>query len=117
MSEEERTEDYPEKRAVKLLQGYIWYPKSEEVELGDYLPERLGDVYLLWDEVRPPFTFFDDGTLAATQHIVQFTVFKQVEGDEDPQRLVPWLAETLQEKLNATPPSVGWQVFEDLREV
>ena len=106
-----------EARAVKLLQGYIWYPKNEEVELRLYLPERLGDIHLLWDEVRAPFTFFDDGTLAATQHIFQFTVFKEVQGDEDPQRLVPWLAETLQEKLNSTPPSVGWQVFEDLREV
>ena len=116
MSEEKRAEENLE-RAVKLLQGYIWYPKSEEVELSDYLPKRLGDVHLLWDEVRPPFTFFDDGTLAATQHIFQFTVLKQVEGDEDPQKLVPWLAETLQEKLNTTPTSVGWQVFEDLREV
>ena len=103
--------------AVKLLQGYIWYPKDEEVALGDYLPKQMGDVHLLWDEVRPPFTFFDDGTLAATQHIFQLTVFKYVREGEDPQRLVPWLAEMLQEKLNTTPPPVGWQVFEDLREV
>ena len=107
-------------RAVKLLQGYIWYPKDERLELADYLPEQLGDVHLLWDEVRPPFAFFDDGTLAATQRIFQFTVVKPLgEGEdvEDVQGLVPWLAETLQDMLNTTPPSVGWQVFEDLREV
>jgi len=108
----------PKKRAVKLLQGYIWYPKDAPIELGDYLPERLeGGVHLLWDEVRPPFAFFDDGTLAATQHIFQFTALTFLEEGDDPQRLLPWLAETLQGRLEATPPGVGWQVLEDLREV
>ena len=104
-----------ETRAVRLLQGYIWYPKDAEVELSDYLPERLGHVYLLWDEVRPPFTFFDDGTLAATQHIYQFTALTR--SGENPEGLTPWLAEVLQEKLEATPPGVGWQLLEDLREL
>ena len=105
-------------RVVKLLQGYIWYPKEEEVALRDYLPERLGDdIHLLLDEVRPPFTFFNDGTFAATQRFFQFTAVKRVSDDDDPAALVPWLAETLQQRLLASPPGVGWQVFEDLREV
>lgn len=103
-------------KAVRLLQGYIWYPKDADVDLKDYLPERLDpDIHLLWDEVRPPFTFFDDGTLAATQHIFQFTALTL--GGDDPAGLTPWLAELLQEKLEATPPGVGWQLLEDLREL
>jgi hypothetical protein len=107
-----------EARAVKLLQGYLWYPRKAAIDLSDYLPKRLEpDLHLLWDEVRPPFAFFDDGTPAASQHVFQFTVVKMTAEDEDPGRLLPWLAETLQEKLNATPASVGWQLFEDLREI
>ena len=101
--------------AVRLLQGYIWYPKDAEIELSDYLPKNLGDVHLLWDEVRPPFTFFDDGTLAATQHIFQFTALTRP--GENPEGITPWLAEVLQEKLETTPPGVGWQLMEDLREL
>jgi hypothetical protein len=106
-------------RAVKLLQGYIWFPREDDIDLAHYLPQRLEpDIHVLWDEVRPPFTFFDDGTLAASQHIFQLTVLKRVHDEvEDPQGLVPWVVETLQAKLESTPPSVGWQVFEDLRDV
>jgi hypothetical protein len=107
-------------RAVKLLQGYIWHPRELEVDLGEYLPSEMeGDVHLLWDPLpQAPFTFFDDGTLAATQQVYQFTVVKLLEDDEeDPSGLVPWLAEKLQEWLEQTPEGVGWQVFEDLREV
>jgi len=103
-------------RAVRLLQGYIWYPKDAEIDLKDYLPEELEpDIHLLLDEVRPPFTFFDDGTLAATQHIFQFTALTL--SSDNPAGLTPWLAEVLQEKLEATPPGVGWQLLEDLREL
>ncbi len=107
------------KRAVKLLQGYIWVPREREIDLGDYLPERLEpNIHLLWDEMpAAPFTFFDDGTLSATQRFFQFTVLTTVEEEEEPQRLVPWLAEVLQGRLEATPEGVGWQVFEDLRDV
>lgn len=106
-------------RVVKLLQGYIWYPREEAIELGDYLPNSLEpDIHILWDEMpAAPFTFFDDGTLSATQRFFQFTVVKGVEGEDDGAGLIPWLAETLQGRLETTPPSVGWQVFEDLREV
>ena len=105
-----------EKGAFRLLQGYIWYPKDADIDLADYLPRTLGsDVHLLWDEVRPPFAFFDDGTLAATQHIFQFTALTL--SGENPEGVTPWLAEVLQQKLETTPPGVGWQLMEDLREL
>ena len=111
-------------RAVKLLQGYIWHPRELDVDLGDYLPQTLeGDVHVLWDPLpQAPFTFFDDGTLAATQKVYQFTVLGMLEDLEEEALeqaagLVPWLAETLQQKLESTPEGVGWQIFEDLRDV
>ncbi|MEM7736866.1 MAG: DUF3208 family protein [Deinococcota bacterium] len=109
-------------KAVRLLQGYIWYPKAEDFNLDDHLPKRLEpSLHLLWDEIPPPFTFFDDGTLAATQHIFQFTALMMidlnVDGERDhPAAVVPWLAETLTSKLEQTPSWVGWQVMEDLRD-
>ncbi len=105
-------------RTFKLLQGYIWFPREEVIDLGDFLPERLEpNIHLLWDEVRPPFTFFDDGTFAATQRIFQFTVLAFGRTEREAQGLVPWLAETLQKRLETSPPGVGWQVMEDLRDV
>jgi hypothetical protein len=109
-----------DERAIKLLQGYIWHPRELEVDLADFLPENLeGGVHLLWDALpQAPFTFFDDGTLAATQQVYQFTALKVVsDEEEDPAGMVPWLAEILQERLERTPEGVGWQVFEDLRDV
>ena len=105
-------------RAVKLLQGYIWHPKAEAIELGDYLPEQLEpDIHILWDALeRAPFSFFDDGTLSATQTIYQFTAVQLSTDETEAAKLVPWLAETLQAHLNSTPASVGWQIFEDLRD-
>jgi len=108
-----------EARPIKLLQGYLWFPKELEVNLADYLPATLdGDVHVLWDELpRPPFSFFDDGTLAATQRIHQLTVLTFAPDEETAGRLVPWLAEVLQSRLEATPDGVGWQVMEDLRPI
>jgi hypothetical protein len=108
----------PEK-AIKLLQGYIWHPKTEEIDLGLYLPKTIGAaIHILWDKMpSAPFAFFGDGTLAATQQLYQFTVVKLTEEDEDPSSVVAWVAETLQAKLETTPPSVGWQILEDLREI
>ena len=103
----------------KVLQGYIWHPRDDDVDLGDYLPEQVGeDIHVLWDPLpRAPFTFFDDGTLAETQTVYQFTVLAFAEPDASPEPLVPWLAETLQDKLEQTPAGVGWQIMEDLREL
>lgn len=107
------------RRAVRLLQGYVWHPREQEVALGDYLPARLGeDIHVLVDAIpSAPFAFFDDGTLSATQQFYQLTVLTFVEGEEDASGQVPWVAETLQRRLETTPHGVGWQVFEDLREL
>jgi hypothetical protein len=106
-------------KAVKLLQGYIWHPKLEEIELSDYIPKTLEpSLHILWDEMHAaPFTFFANGTLSSTQQFYQFTVVKLTEEGEDPSGLVAWVAETLQAKLETTPKSVGWQILEDLREI
>lgn len=106
-------------RAVKLLQGYVWYPREAAIELADYIPQQLEpNIHILWDEITPPFTFFDDGTLAASQHFFQLTAMTVLDNpDDDPAGIVPWLAETLQQKLETTPQGVGWQIFEDLRDV
>lgn len=104
---------------VKLLQGYLWFPKDLDLDLGDYLPATIGDdVHVLWDELpAPPFTFFDDGTFAATQHVHQVTVLTFATDEETAGRLVPWLAEVLQGRLEQTPAGVGWQLMEDLRPI
>ncbi|MEZ4607799.1 MAG: DUF3208 family protein [Deinococcales bacterium] len=115
--------DSKAKYALRLLQGYLWYPKSETLDFADYLPKQIQqDIHVLWDEIRPPFAFFEDGTLAASQHIFQFTVLLVLETSLEesgyrPQGMVAWLAEFLQEKLNETPSWVGWQILEDLREL
>lgn len=108
----------PERRAVKLLQGYLWHPKELALDLSEYLPRTLEpEVHLLWDALpAAPFTFFDDGTLSATQQVYQFTALKILAADEDAAAYVPALAEALQAKLEATPAGVGWQLFEDLRD-
>ncbi len=115
-------------RMLKLLQGYLWHPRDENINFADYLPKQMEPgLHLLWDEITPPFSFFDDGTLSATQKFFQFTVVHLLESahnkplttEDSPESeaILPWLTEVLQEKLNTTPPSVGWQIFEDLREV
>ncbi len=108
----------PEK-AVKLLQGYIWHPKAEALDLAHYLPKTLEpSLHVMWDEMpAAPFAFFENGTLSSTQQFYQLTVVKLLEEGEDPSSIVPWLAETLQAKLETTPKSVGWQILEDLREI
>jgi hypothetical protein len=108
----------PEK-AVKLLQGYIWHPKTEAIDLAAYVPKTLEpNIHILWDDMpSAPFAFFENGTLSSTQQFYQFTVVKLAEEGEDPSSSVAWIAETLQAKLETTPKSVGWQILEDLREI
>ena len=107
------------RRAVRLLQGYVWHPRSEPVELGDYLPRTLeGEVHVLFDAMpAAPFTFVDDGTLSATQTVYQLTVLRFVEGGDEPATLLPWVSEVLQRALETTPAGVGWQILDDLRDV
>lgn len=122
---DDRADDKADDKAVRLLQGYIWHPQDADLDLADYLPKHVGsDIHLLWDVMPPPFTFFDDGTLAATQTIYQFTALLVVDAETaqdserfDPTGITPWLAETLTEKLEQTPAGVGWQIMEDLREL
>ncbi len=104
-------------RPLKLLQGYVWHPRDLDIDLAEYLPRQLErDVHVLWDPLpAPPFTFFDDGTLAATQQVYQLTVMRYVPPEEDPAALLPWLVETLQAALERSPAEVGWQVMADLR--
>lgn len=108
-----------EPRAVRLLQGYVWHPREARIDLGDYLPATLGhDVHVLLDPIpAAPFAFFDDGTLSATQQFYQLTVLTLAPAEADPSGLVPWVAETLQARLESTPEGVGWQVLEDLRDL
>jgi hypothetical protein len=114
---EERGDD---RQAVRLLQGYVWHPRELDIDLAEYLPATVGrDVHVLLDPIpAAPFAFFDDGTLSATQQFYQLTVLTFREDDEnDVSGLVPWVAETLQQRLDQTPSDVGWQVFEDMREI
>lgn len=106
-------------RAFKLIQGYIWHPREQALDLTALLPRSLGDeIHVLVDAMpQAPFTFFDDGTLSATQQVYQLTVLARLQPSQDPARLLPEVAALLQTELDETPPSVGWQLMEDLREV
>lgn len=106
-------------RAFKLIQGYIWHPREHDLDLPALLPRELGDeVHLLIDALpQAPFTFFDDGTLSASQQVYQLTVLAIVQPGQDPARMLPAVAELLQAQLDTTPPGVGWELMEDLREV
>lgn len=106
-------------RAIKLIQGYIWHPRADAVDLFDYVPAELpGNVHVLMDAMpAAPFAFFEDGTLSATQHVYQLTVMRIVPPSENPAKGLTEIAAQLQEHLNTTPEGVGWQLMEDLREV
>jgi hypothetical protein len=105
-------------RAFKLIQGYVWHPRDQAPDLAG-LREQLGpDVHVLLDAMpAAPFTFFDDGTLSATQVVYQLTVVAIVQPGHDPADLLREMAARLDERLNATPEGVGWQLMSDLREV
>ncbi len=106
-------------RAFKLIQGYLWHPREQQHDMAALLPEELGpDVHLLLDAMpAAPFTFFEDGTLSATQVVYQLTVVSIVQPGQDPADLLTEMAERLEERLDATPADVGWQLMSDLREV
>lgn len=105
--------------AVKLMQGYIWHPANEELDFADYLPESMAeDIYLLWEKMeRPPFAFFDDGSLADSQQFFQMTLVQLLPDSQTQALEVEPLAKQLQDLLNKTPKGVGWQIFEDLRDL
>lgn len=105
-------------RAIKLIQGYVWHPKEEPVDLRAQIPAELMGAHVLIDAMpRAPFTFFDDGTPSASQCVYQLTVVRLTEPGEDPGQLLEAVAEELGRHLDKTPPAVGWQLMDDLREV
>lgn len=106
-------------KAIKLIQGYVWHPREQELALDNRLSTELpGGIHVLVDAMpQAPFTFFDDGTMSATQQVYQLTVVAIVEPGDDPGRLLPDVAERLQAMLDETPKEVGWQLMDDLREV
>lgn len=110
---------YEGPRAFKLLQGYIWHPREQDLDLAATLPKEFGDeIHLLVDAMpQAPFTFFEDGTMSATQQVYQLTVVAIVQPAQDPARMLPAVAALLQVELDKTPPGVGWQLMEDLREI
>jgi len=105
--------------AVKLLQGYLWHPIEAKIDLADFLPENIEtDIYLLWEKMpRPPFTFFDNGILADSQQFFQITMVQLLPDSHTQAAEVAPLAKRLQDLLNKTPEGVGWQIFEDLRDL
>ena len=105
--------------AVKLLQGYLWHPKAEDIIISNYLPETFEeDIYLLWDDMAlPPFTFFDDGSLASEQQFYQLTIVQLLVSEQERASEIHAIAKYLQELLEKTPKSLGWQIFEDLRDL
>lgn len=105
-------------KAIKLFQGYLWHPKELSFDPREAIPRQLGEVHVLIDKVRPPMTFFEDGTLTETQQFYQVTLLVRTE--QEPGELKPlaqWVSQVLQPYLEATPKAVGWQLLEDLRQI
>lgn len=110
-------EEHPGGRiAMKLLQGYLWQPlEHAPLELPGVLPDGSS---LVFDEVRAPFAFFDDGTYTGTQRFYQLTVLRVFpEWPENAEMAAAALeaSEALAPILYATPEGVGWSLNEDLR--
>ncbi len=106
------------KKAIKLFQGYLWHPKDLEFDPRTAIPRQLGEVHVLIDPVRPPMTFFEDGTMTETQQFYQITLL--ILSEHEPTELKPMtqaVSHELDPILNSTPPTVGWQLIEDLRPV
>lgn len=115
--------------AVRLLQGYLWHPVSEEdtpsehfedFDLENYLPHELGEAHLLWDQISPPFAFFENGEPTASQVFYQFTALQLYDTRPTSAQLgadAQAASQALEPLLEATPAGVGWQLWEDLREL
>lgn len=116
--------------AIRLLQGYVWHPASqgedspsehfEDFDLENYLPRELGEAHVLWDKISAPFAFFENGTPTASQVFYQFTVLQMYDLRPPAEQLnadALSASQTLEPLLEATPEGVGWQLWEDLREL
>jgi hypothetical protein len=105
-------------KTTSLIQGYLWYPQTLELDLGQYLPTQWEEVHLLWDEIHPPFAFFENGTLTSSQHFFQFTslvIYKTQPSNDEVHARAEVFSQVLHTWLEATPAGVGWQLWEDLR--
>ena len=118
--------------AVRLLQGYVWHPQEAEIDLETFLPHELdlpdpGDqggelesAHVLWDNVNAPFAFFENGEPTASQAFYQFTVLRVYEPRPDNDALhadARAASQLLGPLLESTPDGVGWQLWEDLRDL
>lgn len=115
--------------AIRLLQGYVWHPAGADLDLEHFLPRELelsrrGDddenAHVLWDEVTPPFAFFENGEPTAGQTFYQFTVLRvydQRPSNEELHEDAQAASNALNPLLEGTPEGVGWQLWEDLREL
>ncbi|GGL71493.1 hypothetical protein GCM10010840_07020 [Deinococcus aerolatus] len=117
--------------AIRLLQGYIWHAQDGDIDLEHFLPRELDlpsppglaeqeSAHVLWDTVNPPFAFFENGDPTASQVFYQFTVLRVY--DERPSNAelhedASAASQSLGPLLDGTPEGVGWQLWEDLREL
>ena len=102
--------------AFKLLQGFLWHPKTlETVTLPTELPSGA---LIVMDTIEAPFAFFEDGTWTGTQVFYQLTILEifddWLENSVIAARAV-LASNELAPILNATPVGVGWSLSEDLR--
>lgn len=116
--------------AIRLLQGYLWHPEGADVDLESFLPRELDlsntpglsedDAHVLWDQVQPPFAFFENGEPTASQTFYQFTVLRVYDerpSNEDLHDDATVASQALNPLLEGTPEGVGWQIWEDLRDL
>jgi hypothetical protein len=104
--------------AFKLLQGYLWHPIATSApELPLELPSGA---QVVMDTIQAPFAFFEDGTWTGSQVFYQLTVLEifpdWLENQAIKARAL-LASQELNPILNATDPSVGWSLSEDLRPV
>lgn len=107
----------------------MWHPANADIDLEQFLPRELDvtpgapddeNAHVLWDDVTPPFAFFENGEPTAGQTFYQFTVLKVYEdrpGNDALHADALAASRTLNPLLEGTPDGVGWQLWEDLREL
>ena len=115
--------------AIRLLQGYVWHPADTDIDLEHYLPRELElsptssddeNAHVLWDELNPPFAFFENGEPTAGQTFYQFTVLRVYDVRPSNEALhadALSASQQLGPLLDGTPEGVGWQLWEDLRDL
>ncbi len=100
------------------------------MDLESFLPRELDlsqapslseeDAHVLWDQVQPPFAFFENGEPTASQTFYQFTVLRVYDERPSNEELhddATIASQALNPLLEGTPQGVGWQIWEDLRDL